>query len=109
MNSGTWARLIGRSLRRSGVFVSSRNKINEFNDGETGATAVEFAILAFPFLMLLLAVIEVGIVFFATQIMETGVEGAARLIRTGQAQQFSQAQFKLEVCDRISALFDCNK
>ena len=103
--------LIGNALRRSGTFVSGTRcrNIGEFRDGESGATAIEFAILSFPFLALLLAVIEVGLVFFATQVMETGVEGAARLIRTGQSQGFSEAQFKTEICNRISTMFDCDK
>ena len=102
-------RLIGESLRARGLFTSPRRKLEAFQDGEDGATAIEFAVLALPFLMLLLAVIEVGIMFFATQVLETGVEGAARLIRTGQAQAFSQAQFKVEVCNRISSMFNCDE
>ncbi len=83
--------------------------MNEFRKAESGATAVEFAMVALPFFMLLLAIIEIGLLFFATQVLETGVESAARLIRTGQAQGFSEAQFKTEVCNRISSMFDCNK
>jgi len=101
---------IGALLRKRGIVKPSGHvdQLDRFGRDDDGATAVEFAMLAFPFLALLLAIIEVGLIFFATQVMETGVEGAARLIRTGQAQGFNETQFKQEICDRVTALFNCN-
>lgn len=74
-----------------------------------GATAVEFAMISVPFFALLMAVVETALVFFANQVLETGVHEAARLIRTGQAQSqgFSETQFRQEICDRITSMFTC--
>ena len=59
---------------------------------QDGAAAVEFALVAAPFLALTFAILETAMVFM-----------------TGQAQSanFSQAQFKTAVCARIYGLFDC--
>lgn len=76
---------------------------------QNGAAAVEFALVATPFLALIFAIIESAIVLFAGQVLETAVVDSARLIMTGQAQAagMSQAQFKQQVCTRITGLFDC--
>ena len=73
--------------------------------------AVEFALVATPFLALLFAIIETALVFFAGQVLETAVQDSARAILTGQAQQtgnvWTQAQFKQFVCTKVYGLFDC--
>lgn len=75
-----------------------------------GATAVEFAIIAAPFLALMGAIIETALAFLAGQILDTAINDAARLIRTGQAKQqsFDAAAFKTEVCKRLYVLVDCS-
>ena len=76
---------------------------------EDGAAAIEFALVAAPFLALVFAIMESAIVFFAGQALETAVADSARLIMTGQAQtqNFDQAAFKTQVCNRIFGLFNC--
>ena len=83
--------------------------LRRFARREDGAAAVEFAIVAAPFLALMFAIMETALVFFASQTLETAVADSARLIMTGQAQQssFTQAQFKSAVCAKILGLFDC--
>ncbi len=73
------------------------------------ATAVEFGILALPFLALVGAIFESALCFLAGQILDTAVADAGRLIRTGQAQagSYSSTTFKTEVCNRLYVLFDC--
>lgn len=51
-----------------------------------GATAVEFAIVAVPFLMFIFGIIGVGLHFFTTSTLEAAVETASRKVLTGQAQ-----------------------
>lgn len=77
---------------------------------QDGSAAVEFALIAVPFLALLFAILETALVFFASQTLEAAVSDASRLIMTGQAQTagFSQADFKTQVCNRIAGLFDCS-
>jgi Flp pilus assembly protein TadG len=83
--------------------------VRRFARREDGAAAVEFAIVAAPFLALMFAIMETALVFFASQTLETAVSDSARLIMTGQAQNqsFTQADFKNAVCSRIHGLFDC--
>lgn len=83
--------------------------LRRFVRGEDGIAAVEFGIVAAPFLALMFAIMETAIVFFASQTLETAVADSSRLIMTGQAQQgsFTQAQFKSAVCAKILGLFDC--
>ena len=74
-----------------------------------GATAVEFALVAAPFFALLVACLQTALIFYASQVLETGVSDAARLIKTGQAQSggLGADSFKQAVCDEIFGLFDC--
>lgn len=75
-----------------------------------GAAAVEFGLVAAPFLALVFAIMETAVVFFAGQVLETAAADSGRLIMTGQAQKqgFDQAKFKAEVCKKIFGLFDCS-
>ena len=83
--------------------------LRRFRDNRTGASAVEFAIVAPLFLALLFAIIETALMFFAGQVLETMTQDAARMILTGQAQtaNYQQANFKAYVCNQIPALFSC--
>ena len=83
--------------------------LRRFGRHQKGATAVEFALVATPFLGLTFAILETAGVFFASQALETATSDSARLIMTGQAQTqgFSQSQFKSAVCAKIFGLFDC--
>src|SRR6202795_2154654 len=75
---------------------------------QDGAAAVEFALVAAPFLALTFAILETALVFFAGQTLETAVSDAGRLIMTGQAVAYSQGNFKDQVCARLKGgLFDC--
>lgn len=83
--------------------------LRQFARRQDGTAAVEFALVAVPFLALTFAILETALVFFAGQTLETAAADSARLIMTGQAQTqgFSQADFKAQVCNRIYGLFDC--
>ena len=82
-----------------------------FTRHQKGAAAVEFALVAIPFLALMFAIIETALVFFAGQTLETAASDAGRLIMTGQAQSagFSKDDFKTAVCNYLAGgLFDCS-
>lgn len=76
----------------------------------SGASALEFALVATPFIFLLLAVMEIGLVYFANFSLENTVSYGARLVRTGQAQTqtFDAGRFKAEVCKHIAAPITCD-
>ena len=94
-----------RSSERPLAWQTARRFIRQ----QDGAAAVEFAMVAAPFLAMVFAIIETAIVFFAGQALETAGADSARLIMTGQAQTqgFDQAKFKQAVCAKIYGLFNC--
>lgn len=83
--------------------------MKRFARAQDGAAAVEFALVAAPFLALLFAIIETAFVFFASQSLEFAVAQSGRLVMTGQADAagYDQTGFKNAVCAKIVALFDC--
>ena len=83
--------------------------IRRFGKARNGATAVEFALVGAPFFALVVAIFEVGLVFFAQQTLQTATTEAARYIMTGQAQaqNMTAAQFKQLVCTDGSGFFNC--
>src|SRR5713226_10092203 len=58
---------------------SFRTLLSRFRRNRAGSTVVEFALVAPMFFALLFALIETGIVFFADQMLETGVQDTGRL------------------------------
>lgn len=84
--------------------------IPRFLSGGGGATAVEFALIAPPFLATLIAILEVTIFLFAQQVLQNAAVEAGRLFMTGQAQNSNttQAQFQNDVCPMISVIFTCS-
>jgi Flp pilus assembly protein TadG len=93
-------------VKRPLAWIAARRIVRE----QDGATTVEFAMVAAPFLAMIFAIMETAIVFFAGQALETAGADSARLIMTGQAQTqgFDQAKFKNAVCGKIYALFNCS-
>ena len=54
---------------------------------KTASPAVEFALVALPFLLFVLGIVGMGLYFLASTSLEYGVEAAARKIRTGEADK----------------------
>jgi len=84
-----------------------RFPLRRFRRDRSGAAAIEFGLLALPFFALTFAILQVGLVFFAGQALETAVSNSARLIRTGQAQQngYDAAAFKSQICSQVGVFF----
>lgn len=77
---------------------------------ERGATIVEFAIICFPFFLLLMGIFQVGLLYFEEEVFQTAVTNASRLILTGQASSggYTQAQFKQAVCNDLPGFMSCS-
>jgi len=92
-------------LKRPLACITARRMLRE----QSGAAAVEFAMVAAPFLAMVFAILETAIVFFAGQVLETAAADSARLIMTGQAQTagMDAARFKDAVCAKIYGIFNC--
>ncbi len=78
-----------------------RRVYQRFIRNESGS-AVEFGLIAIPFLALFMAIFEVGLQIFAQQALENGTREAARIVRTGEARlanpQFTPETFKTNLC-----------
>ncbi len=96
---------------RSGILrlLGRRLGLRRFRTNEDGSTAIEFGLVALPFLVLLVAIIETFVIFLASQTLETAVADSARMIMTGQAQTktLDAGKFKAEVCQRATTMFSC--
>lgn len=90
---------------------TARLKAARLARDESGATMIEFGILAVPFFAIIGATLETALVFLATQVLDGAINDASRMIRTGQAQQaeFSIDSFREVLCDRTFGMFDCNQ
>lgn len=77
-----------------------------FSRAEHGATAVEFALVFMPFLMLIFAMIELGLVFLVSLLLENAIIDTGRTIRTGEVQTSggTAASFKTAVCAKIGVI-----
>ena len=60
--------------------------------------------ISIPFFFMIFAVLELGLVFIVDSTLETAVQKASRIVRTGQAdtQNITAAQFKAAVCSEMS-------
>lgn len=74
-----------------------------------GAAAVQFGLLAIPFLTLIFAILEVAFMFFIDSSLDAALQMTARQVRTGKAstENWSLATFKSKVCEKMTLAFDC--
>ncbi len=78
---------------------------------EEGTTAIEFSLLAIPFVFLVVGIIELSLMYASASMLEGATGSAARLIRTGQIQQAGgdpQQMFQDALCGYALALINCN-
>lgn len=77
---------------------------------ERGAALIEFAIIAAPFIALVIAIVQTSLTMFTQQVLETSVEKSGRMILTGTAQKqgLSQSAFKNKVCDTLPSFMRCD-
>lgn len=92
-----------------------RARLGRFRTSSSGATAVEFALVAGPFFYVLGCICETGLMLFTEYVLQNSVQDAARLVRTGQLMDasgttisVSAADFKKKVCQNVSIIIDCS-
>ncbi len=80
--------------------------LKRFARARQGTAAIEFAFVSIPFIALLFAILELGLVFLVQTTLDNATDEAARLIRTGQLQASggTSATFKSAVCTEMSWL-----
>ena len=81
-------------------------RLRRFARDDRGATAVEFALVATPFFLMMFALFEYALIYLVTVSLEGATTEVARRIRTGefQKQQYTAADFKSQVCANMGWL-----
>lgn len=75
--------------------------VKRFNADERGVAAIEFAILALPFLLVLFAILESTLSFASQQLMAETVDRLSRDIRVGTLRKGTAPAAKVAITDRI--------
>ena len=91
-------RLCARVRRLAGV---------SFLREEGGAAAVEFTLVVLPFLLLVFATLQIGLIFFFNQSLQTAANRGARMVMTGETRLLNQATYKTAVCGNLPSFFNC--
>jgi Flp pilus assembly protein TadG len=84
-------------------------------DANKGSAAIEFAMVAPVFFLLMMGTIEAGVMFFAQSSLQNALNDTARLVRTGQTACYSldasnncvvmtAAQFRDKICTEVGVL-----
>ncbi|MBB3655837.1 Flp pilus assembly protein TadG [Rhizobium sp. BK650] len=81
-----------------------------------GSAAIEFALLAIPYFVVIFAILETFIAFAAEELVSNAVDTMSRQMRTGQitfidstrSTYKTQAQFRQAFCDEISIIMRCS-
>jgi Flp pilus assembly protein TadG len=92
-----------KPLKYSPVGSPPRRRLRALLRDQSAATALEFALVAPPFLFMILAIFELALVNLVSVTLDSATQQAARLIRTGQAQSsaYTTTQFTKLVCDNM--------
>lgn len=87
--------------------------LQHFYRRRDGATAVEFALVSVPLVMLMFGLIEICMAFTKQGVLEYATMQAARKVRTGQAQlaegMTPEEFFQAALCESASFLIDCDE
>lgn len=98
------------ALRSVGVLTGPVRIGRRFGADTRGTTAVEFGLVATPFLLLMMGIITVGMQYLTLHSLEHAVAEASRHVRTGQAQKagLTVDDFRKIVCDAAGSFITCD-
>ncbi len=90
--------------------ATRRSVLSRLRHDSSGAVLMEFAFVAGPFIALIFAILQVALIFFADQMLDTSTQAASRFIMTGtaQTQAWSASKFKTETCKTLPAFMQTN-
>lgn len=99
-----------RFLRPAGIRFRLVRAGRRFRDDIRGVTAIEFGMVAAPFLVLVTGLVTIGIQFLIVHSLEHGVEAASRKLRTGEAQKagLTVNDFRDLFCDAAGFMITCD-
>ena len=86
-----------------------KNKARRWRKREEGATAVEFALIAMVFFWVFMGIVELGMMMLFNNGLEDGVDKAARLVRTGQADRknLTAKSMRKIICEQVVLKTSC--
>jgi Flp pilus assembly protein TadG len=95
---------------------TGRSQLRRFIRSKDGAAAIEFAILAIPYFLIVFAIIETFIAYMGEQLVGNAVDTLARELRTGNITyqrnnndtDKDRTEFREIFCDEISILIKCS-
>jgi Flp pilus assembly protein TadG len=91
------------------LFLSFARRARSFADARAATAAIEFAIIAPMLIGICLATLQAAAIFLVSAFFETAAESAARVVLTNQTGTLTAAQFKTEVCNQLTGMFDCSQ
>jgi Flp pilus assembly protein TadG len=96
--------------RPAGPSIGLASAARRFRADARGVTAIEFAIVAAPFFLLLMGIMTIGLQYLSVHFLEHGVEAAARKLRTGEAQKagMTLADFRKLFCEEAGFIIACD-
>jgi Flp pilus assembly protein TadG len=87
-------------------------KCKEWGVGRRGSVAIEFAQIGIPFIFMTVAIIELSLFFAAANMLESGVNESARMIKIGQLQQQTERPqeevYREALCSNLAILIKCS-
>lgn len=88
-----------------------RGWLRRFGRDRQGSTAVEFGLLALPFLFIVFATLEIALLFMGELSLDSAVDRVGREVRTGQldTDDMTADKFRKRICDNMTGLLDCAK
>lgn len=83
--------------------------IKSFGKNRKGAAAIEFALLALPFIAVVFSIVEVAVMFFIDSALDSALHKTVRKMRTGSAitAAWDMNTFKTELCKNLAYSFSC--
>src|SRR4051812_43552503 len=91
-------------------------RLRQLFRSKDGATAIEFALLAVPYFVIIFAIIETFVAFTAEQMIANATDTLSRKLRTGQitynmsrsATDMTALQFRQAFCNEITIIITCS-
>lgn len=77
---------------------------SRFRRDRKGSVAIEFAMLALPFSMLVFAILESGVSYAGGQVLANATDDVARQIRVGQLEIKDHDHLRSVICERIEIM-----
>lgn len=87
-----------------------RTLTKKFVGDRKGSAAIEFAILALPFFVVIFAIAEIAVMYFVDSGLDAALHKALRQVRVGVAKtgNWDVVKFKQVVCGELSYSFNCS-